>query len=541
MLNINPMRKFSLSCLMRRIEKSSGNRSLLSGLPPLMKLLFFSGVLSLLLHANVEAQNSVVELGNGHLIHSSHVRTGDGGILTVSAWTGNLRILFVKTDSLYNLQWSFAIPWPGNYNASFDSFDMCALSSGSCVVLLRGSPMLLKISASGVVEWSNYYSDTLGVHVFNDITIDSYDRILAAGYQTFSSSSYQGVIAVLDTNGIVLRVTNYTNSSLFESIVKTTDGGFTVAGSAPQLTLMHCDSSGVIIWSTKHNVASTFGLHITEIIHGSDNSFVLTGCSIGQGIALKFDSAGMFLWASNYYYYQTTTQYNGLVETTNAYVICGAVSPSLNCGMNGLILALDKSSGMEIWHSTFGYLPQNAHNSYFNSIEKTTTGFLLGGFSNILQTPVSTKNAVLVFADSSGVIPCYNSGLPLNQSASIIVSPVAGSITVETGTAHVNAWNAAPYILPVISGRGCAVGLPEESSELGILLFPNPATDFLQIKNTLMSGCVEIISSNGQSVYFGQLNVGDNIIDISTFNSGIYFLSITLDDGSRQNDKIIIN
>jgi hypothetical protein len=467
-------------------------------------------------------------------------------VLTASAWSGNLRIVFIKVDSLNNLQWSIAIPWPDNYTGYYDSFDMCPLPGGGCVILLKGSALLLKISKSGDIDWSKSFSDTLGNHVFNDIVLDKRGRILAAGNETFTSSTRASLIHVIDTNGVVLESIAYinTNNDTFEAIVASADSGFILAGfdANGSIVITHCDSAGVVTWESKHIISSLIiGLRFTEMIETSDKSIVITGCSIGQGVVFKFDSTGLFVWSSNYYYYQTTTQYNGLIETSSSYVICGAVSPSANCGMNGLIIAIDKANGTKVWHATFGDPDQpSLFATYFNSIEKTATGFLLGGFSNILRPPLSTKNAVLVLTNHNGQVPCYNSNLALNQGPPMSLIPVSSTTLSVAGTISISTWDCIPYNLAMNTSGGCTVGLPEVLDERSISIYPNPTNEVLHVWCSVGAGHINVLSTLGSVVFSGELVMGDNPIDVSNFNRGVYFVVVSSDDTAIQLQKFIV-
>lgn len=80
----------------------------------------------------------------------------------------------------------------------------------------------------------------------------------------------------------------------------------------------------------------------------------------------------------------------------------------------------------------------------------------------------------------------------------------------------------------------CTVGMEESSNESLLSIFPNPASDFIILKNKSDEICqsISIINSVGKSVYFSTLNyrLGAIRIPFSDFfikpESGVYFLEI---------------
>lgn len=77
------------------------------------------------------------------------------------------------------------------------------------------------------------------------------------------------------------------------------------------------------------------------------------------------------------------------------------------------------------------------------------------------------------------------------------------------------------------------------SDEKPIKLYPNPAYDILTIESPQNVQMVTILNSVGQMVYRSQLNAGKTSINISEFQSGVYFVQI--DNGEATvTEKIII-
>ena len=63
-------------------------------------------------------------------------------------------------------------------------------------------------------------------------------------------------------------------------------------------------------------------------------------------------------------------------------------------------------------------------------------------------------------------------------------------------------------------------------------LIPNPANNFITIDSNLNSN-YNLVSILGKTVGKGTLRQGDNTIDLSNFNKGVYFLNIHSNNNSK--------
>jgi hypothetical protein len=67
------------------------------------------------------------------------------------------------------------------------------------------------------------------------------------------------------------------------------------------------------------------------------------------------------------------------------------------------------------------------------------------------------------------------------------------------------------------------IGFDESAAFLQI--YPNPCKDFLTI-NASITGKAIIVSSEGKLVYEQLLNQGNNVIDVSNWQSATYFIAV---------------
>ncbi len=92
---------------------------------------------------------------------------------------------------------------------------------------------------------------------------------------------------------------------------------------------------------------------------------------------------------------------------------------------------------------------------------------------------------------------------------------------------------------------GCnyiTVGIDNADKELNsLLIFPNPASTVLTIKNTMLKiQEIRVINLIGAMVYQSSVNKNQTTIDIANLEAGIYFVEVTDEKKNVTNRKIVI-
>lgn len=79
----------------------------------------------------------------------------------------------------------------------------------------------------------------------------------------------------------------------------------------------------------------------------------------------------------------------------------------------------------------------------------------------------------------------------------------------------------------------------KELSKLKLSIYPNPVKDGLVNINSNITGTkkIELIDVTGRSIY--KTNLDSNVLDVSTFNTGLYFLKVSISDRSSTNKLVI--
>lgn len=86
--------------------------------------------------------------------------------------------------------------------------------------------------------------------------------------------------------------------------------------------------------------------------------------------------------------------------------------------------------------------------------------------------------------------------------------------------------------------KDITTGIEESSSKKEMDIYPNPASNEFQISITEQKSKLSIYSITGELVFQSQLNNGQNKIDISNFESGIYLIEVENENGAMQQKLI---
>lgn len=80
------------------------------------------------------------------------------------------------------------------------------------------------------------------------------------------------------------------------------------------------------------------------------------------------------------------------------------------------------------------------------------------------------------------------------------------------------------------------LSVSEINSENEISIFPNPATDFVNVKSDLKVKSLQLIAADGKLV---RKNLNSKQINLNGLSSGIYFLKVELENGRIQFEKVV--
>jgi hypothetical protein len=252
-------------------------------------------------HGNTEWKQTYS--GADNEIVSALVETSDGGY----AYSTGVSCQLVKTDAQGNIQWNRTYGGEGFYSleslvATSDGGYALAGSAG----FITTSFWLVKTDEYGNMEWSNEYGE-YGTSTARSLVETSDGGYALAGESNpFGPEDFDVLLVKTDSNGNMEWSKTYrrTGWEIAHSVVKTSDGGYAIAGTINAYTtdnsdflLVKTDVYGNMEWNrTYGGTGNEWGCSLVET---SDGGYAIAGetSSFGAGDSdfwvVKTDESGV--------------------------------------------------------------------------------------------------------------------------------------------------------------------------------------------------------------------------------------------------------
>ncbi len=117
------------------------------------------------------------------------------------------------------------------------------------------------------------------------------------------------------------------------------------------------------------------------------------------------------------------------------------------------------------------------------------------------------------------------------------VLPLLINIVLEAYVVVLQAHRVALHYLP-----RCPMKIGDNAGEeFHVSLFPNPATDIINVrmKDDITNGEITIYDINGKLIMLQKIS-GSTTLDVSSFSSGIYMVQLRADNLTSQIEKLIV-
>ena len=186
------------------------------------------------------------------------------------------------------------------------------------------------------------------------------------------------------------------------AMVQLPDGGFIVAGAAPQLFFGRINADGSVAWA--QSVAGSYNF-ATEIILTSDGNFVFTGKRQGNAydaFVIKADLAGGIIWSSFYgSAVENSEFFTSIVETPDGgFLAYGYWNYNLYY-MDLLAVKLDAAGGVQ-WSKRYGPTEVNTYLLSDRISPTADGGYVLTGTKNVY--PTNTFEPLVMKIDAAGSV-----------------------------------------------------------------------------------------------------------------------------------------
>jgi hypothetical protein len=532
-----------------------------------MKNIYLLGFLFLIGFASSQAQSVVFDKtykSSTAIADSSSIgfvqvlKTADRGYVMLGNYEQRASpnygdFIVVKMDSLGAVQWSKSY---GTRDSLESAEAIRQTSDGGFVVCgwsgfrNEGDVLVMKINASGVVQWTKSFGSTDYDEAFTLEVLPNGKIIVAGKAYPDAASLLAGFVIQLDANGVAdaAQFISKGDITTFQSSTVTLDGGVALWGSAWQIRgnttgydpfLVKLNANGTIAWGRRYNMLGSqlVGFHIKQT---SDGGFIMAGSSVINSahgfFVAKTNPSGDILWMKTYSSRLNERVYDIIVNSNKTYNLVGTYGMKLdvngNVRNNGFQLQLDSIGGIK-WSKTYG--DTSAVSRIYSVIAANDGGFTLAGetfgFGNTLG------GGVLIHTDARGNIG--SSCMALTDSSFTVgvtsSTDSIGYVKVETGDEKGISFRTTA--IPLSVNQVC-IGTPTSelyNRELDVRVFPNPVESdrfYVQVPKSSKDTRLDIFDMTGRLVY----SLGGSqseVIEVVVPNMarGMYLLKVVTDEG----------
>ncbi len=478
-----------------------------------------------------------VEIGNGYMMADNEV---------------NAAINFHSVIRLTRTDYSGNIIWSKHYDAGagtsihiyelIKTFDRCVLAEGYIGPdndIIASEKFILKADTTGNILWAKKYASTLPYN--KGVIVQLPDSNYVFSLNGISTGTYPSVCKI-DTGGNVLAASKFHVSlSFINGIVVHNNSLDIVLGS---FYVLNTDFTGSVInWQRQYNNSLQFNSLISNRCANGDLIYIdgRTDGGFGDGTSRIFrtDSLGNLIWSKN------ISAWRGLTPApfTNFDVVTHiAIQESMNSNIVGVSLEEGGTLLFSVFDASGNYLYNRNRLAVGqqHSVKEISSG-------NYLVASVFGFDAFATYSSyplipASGCDSILNVNISTGTDSIATMPPIIASAETVTAT-NVTLTSTPVSITPVVYCTA-TVGIAETetTSQGGFIIYPNPSSNLMHIRlNNVKTGQIKIIDILCETVLTTSVHGGENTIDVSGLQNGIYFVIETTDKSRICKKKLIIS
>lgn len=474
----------------------------------------------------------------------SVAQTPDGGYIivgTTNSTQGNITVSHgnddfwvVKTDGLGNLQWQKSFGGTGSEQAK----SVTTTADGGYIV-------------AGFTSSNN-------------------------GHVTYNRGSNDYWVIKLDSTGNLLWQKTYggNGNDVANSIIQTGDGGYIIAGFSNSQSgditgpkgdndywIVKTDALGNLVW--QKSLGGNYNDKATDIKQTKDGGYIIAGDSTSAtgdlstppyGLAdywiVKISSIGNIVWEKRYggsqndfAYSVKPTSDDGFIVAGNTFSVNGHISGSIGSS-DAWLIKLDQLGNLQ-WEKSLGGQTYDAARSV---IQTSDGGYLVAGDSASANGIPTGNNGtidyyVVKLTNTGNIIwhKCLG-GDNTEFGMQIIQTSDGGAVIVGETNSFNNGQVSGSYGLKDfwVVKLGSILSTDETKFENNILVYPNPAKNFINIENIPRETLITITDISGRRIFSKKYSEEKITVDVSGFTSGNYILTAEKSGKQILNEKIII-
>ncbi|MDD2635760.1 MAG: T9SS type A sorting domain-containing protein [Bacteroidales bacterium] len=411
---------------------------------------------------------------------------------------------------------------------------------------------IVKIDFSGEMIWSKAIGDETYDYYHGDRNslIENDDGGFSLAGARTGQGNITGMLTKFDQNFDTLWTRLYFDNpdfTAFYNHIQTPDGGYALVGSNDEtdpdgdVLLVKSDSEGNMEWYKKYGTSDRdIGLCIVE---SEDGGYLIGGSTdaLGNidGYLLKVDSFGNLDWTKHFGnpLYPDGTIYTILKTGNNDYYIAlsSYVTDPISSSFYNRrysIVKLD-SDFNEVWNNVYGV---RAEYTGLGTITCASNGDVI---ATIADNHICGLMRISPDGDSLWT-KYYTPEGSVGEAGLLAIKQTPDNGFIMAGVAY------EPQVMWIVKTDSCGC-VTEEcecggsvvekfTNELNIEVYPNPASDFINIKWNKVSydAVLSIFSLSGQELLSKTIIDNSTSLNISGLQSGFYIIQI------KTKDKILI-
>jgi len=316
-------------------------------------------------------------------------QTFDGGYILVGSSESDVeseRIWIVKTDYAGNQEWNITYQKDGMKSIANDveQTDDGYVIVGSCGYYLVDTPLVVKISENGNIEWARTYDNYAGYQGAKSICKTTYGTFVFTGaLERYEEEYYIIYLCEIDAYGNVLWKKNYEYGKSYD--VEQTSDGYVIVGESESedVCLIKTDEQGNKEWSKlyDYNNNTDFGCSVKQTI---DGGYIIAGCTLSvdekyqKGWVIKTDSAGNIIWDRKFGADDGASIAYDICKTKDGGFVATGYKGDAYSYWNELVIIKYASDGYKEWEKKYS---KNDFNGGASIQETNDGGLIIGGFT----------------------------------------------------------------------------------------------------------------------------------------------------------------
>jgi Secretion system C-terminal sorting domain len=290
------------------------------------------------------------------------IQTNDEGFAfvgtTLGGGFGDDDIYVVKTDSDGNVEWDNLY----GTSANDQGYDIRQTPDGGFIIsgfttntgVFNYDSYVVKISASGVYQWSNIFGGANNEGVYTIEFAANGNYIFAGKSEMNSNGEADYLLVEMDTSGNIVWLKNYgsTGYEVGLQVRRTHDDGYIFGGISDSYTssgdydllVMKTDSAGNLQWTKNYQQSSA--QYSDGILPADDGGYYFSGISAASGtynlFLFKTDSSGNISWARTFDQGSTVPSYGFNIHQSIDHLICFGSYLNSGTSDDALVIVCDE-------------------------------------------------------------------------------------------------------------------------------------------------------------------------------------------------------